>query len=78
MTDANLRQGERVRIRAGWGGGGREGMRLGPDVYVRQEWTPVLWDDEEDPDWHKAAGLEAVMERALGSLVALTEWRGEA
>jgi len=22
------------------------------------KWTPVLWDGEEDPDWHKTAGLD--------------------
>lgn len=49
---------ERVRIREGWHGAGQEGLRLGPDVFTQQEWTPVLWDGEEDPDWHKASGLE--------------------
>jgi hypothetical protein len=50
----------RLRIREGWHGAGKTGVRLGPDVYVRQHWTPILWDDEEDPDWHKASGLEKV------------------
>jgi len=49
---------ERVKIKAGWGDAGQEGRRLGPDVFVEQEWTPVLWDGQEDPDWHKASGLE--------------------
>jgi len=23
-------------------------------------WTPVLWDDEEDPDWWKSISLEEI------------------
>jgi hypothetical protein len=49
-----------LRIRRGWQEAGKRGVRLGPDVYVGgQPWTPVLWDDEDDPTFHKAAGVEA-------------------
>lgn len=51
---------ERLRIKDGWHEAGKTGKRIGWDVIVKQSWTPVLWDDEEDPDWFKAAGLEAV------------------
>lgn len=48
-----------VAIKEGWEGAGRLGYAVGPDVMVSgQEWTPVLWNGEEDPDWHKSAGLE--------------------
>jgi|GEM_PF-5438021 len=51
-----------VVIKKGWEGAGRIGYTLGPlGVMVQgQRWTPVLWNDEEDPDWHKMAGLEVV------------------
>lgn len=54
---------KKVRIKQGWSAnwlGGRTGMTLGPDVMVEQWWTPVKWDDEDDPDWFKTAGLEIV------------------
>ena len=54
----------KVRIKQGWEGADRIGERLGPDVFVGQLWTPVLWPDEEDPDWHKAAALEEVPSKA--------------
>lgn len=50
----------RIQVRAGWDEAGRKGWRLGPDVYIHQDWTPVLWDDEEDPTFHKSAGLEPI------------------
>jgi hypothetical protein len=49
----------RVRICRGWDGAGREG-RLLAWVFARQRWAVVLWDDEEDPDCFKAAGLEEI------------------
>jgi hypothetical protein len=49
---------DRLRIRAGWGDSGRQGTRIGPDVVLEQSWTPIKWDDEDDPDWHKTTGLE--------------------
>lgn len=49
---------EPVMIRQGWHNAGRQGVRLGPDVRVGgQLWTPVLWSDEDDPTFHKTAGL---------------------
>ena len=53
-----MKKGDRVWIKADWYGGGRIGTVLGDPVFVQQEWVPVLWDDEEDPDFHKMAGLE--------------------
>jgi hypothetical protein len=53
----------RVRVKQGWRNAhnaGREGTRLGFDVMCGQSWTPVLWDGEEDPDFHKSAGIENI------------------
>lgn len=47
-----------VRIRKGWEGAGRIGRVLGNAVMVQQWWTPVLWEDEDDPNFFKTAGLE--------------------
>lgn len=52
----------RVEIRPGWGDEGRQGAALSGVIDVvalgqRQEWVVVLWDDEDDPNMHKLAGL---------------------
>lgn len=52
---------EKLRIKKGWHQEGREGVRLGPDIIPpghQMPWTPVLWDGEDDPDFHKSVGLE--------------------
>lgn len=51
--------GTRCKIKAGWEGAGREGEAFGFFTHKRlgQEWIVVLWDDEDDPDCFKAAGL---------------------
>lgn len=48
---------KKVKIRYGWDGVGREGTLL-TVVHVEQDWAVVKWDDEEDPDCFKLAGLE--------------------
>jgi hypothetical protein len=51
-------RGDAAEIRAGWIEEGKRGTVLGPVVEVlKTRWVPILWDDEEDPDWHKEAGL---------------------
>ena len=52
-----FRKGQRVVIRPGWDQAGRRGTVLGPAVFVEQSWTPVKWEDEDDPDFFKTAGL---------------------
>lgn len=49
-----------VKIREGWEGAGKEGVMIGENIFVchGMEWAPVLWDGEEDPDFHKVAGLQ--------------------
>lgn len=47
-----------AEIRFGWSGTGRRGTVLGPAIDLDgQSWVPIRWDEEEDPDWHKEAGL---------------------
>jgi len=47
-----------VEIKQGWGSAGKRGLLLGSNVECEgMEWTPVLWEDEEDPDWFKTQGL---------------------
>jgi hypothetical protein len=58
--------GKRVRIREGWQGAGKKGTALGMPLVVNggeMKWIPVLWDGEDDPDWHKAYGLECLVEK---------------
>lgn len=51
--------GMRCRIKDGWEGAGREGAAICYfDEECGQLWVTVKWDDEEDPDVHKAAGLQ--------------------
>jgi hypothetical protein len=46
-----------VQIIDGWDRAGKTGETIGPDVMFGQLWTPVKWDDEDDPDWHQTEGL---------------------
>ena len=50
---------EYVKIKQGFGDEGRTGHVIGDTVYADfgQNWTPIKWDDADDPDWHKTAGL---------------------
>jgi hypothetical protein len=48
---------KRVVIREGWYEAGKQGTALGEPVFVLQDWVPVKWDDDEDPDFNKKAGL---------------------
>lgn len=48
---------DKVVIRRGWEDEGQVGTVLGEAVWAGQWWTPVLWDDADDPDFHKTAGL---------------------
>lgn len=51
--------GVRCRIKAGWAEAGKEGEIIAYFTQCcNQMWALVKWDDEEDPDCHKAAGIE--------------------
>lgn len=64
MSDTKLFEwGSKVRIKVGWHDSSRAGVALGPAITLpggSQKWVPVLWDDEEDPDFFKEAGLDIV------------------
>ena len=57
MSEVNWKNGDVAVIREGWEGAGKHMRVLGPAVFVQQHWVPVLDPDEEDPTFHKAAGL---------------------
>lgn len=61
MTGTWGHAGTRCRIKAGWEGAGREGDAVcyfDEPARLGQQWTVVLWDDQDDPDCFKSAGLE--------------------
>lgn len=66
-----------AKIKKGWEGEGKTGIVLGKPVFVEQAWTPILWDDEEDPTWFKAAGLELFDENISPRKVRLEEEHGD-
>ena len=47
----------KAQIMEKWDMAGRRGLVLGPNVFAEQNWTPILWEGEKAPDFHKAAGL---------------------
>ena len=47
-----------MRIKKGFIGEGKIGLVLGETVYVDQPWVPMLFEDQEDPDFFKEYGLE--------------------
>lgn len=59
MTGTWGHTGVRCRIKQGWAGAGREGDAF---MYFHdnkgQVWIALQWDDDDDPDLHKAAGME--------------------
>ncbi len=48
----------RVRIKANWEDRGKIGTLILTITLAGQRWSAIIWDDEEDPDWHKTSGLE--------------------
>ena len=54
------RGGVRCKIKPDWLDSGREGEAIcyfSKDYRGAMEWVVVYWDDQEDPDCHKASGL---------------------
>jgi hypothetical protein len=53
-----------IKIKDGWEDAGRHGEQLGDPIEVNgMSWTPVLFQDEEDPDFFKTAALEPAFSR---------------
>jgi len=54
------------KIKDGWKESGRTGQYFGNIVVNNRCWAIVLWDDDEDPDMHKAEGI----------LISEIQWKG--
>jgi len=56
---SDWKKDDRVVVRTGYERAGRTGTVLGPPLPRdgQVSWTPVLWDDEVDPDWFKTVAL---------------------
>jgi hypothetical protein len=57
------KQGDIAAIKPGWHRFGVLFRVLGPAIFLKQWWVPVADPDEEDPDFHKEAGLELLEPR---------------
>ncbi len=55
----DFRYGEEIIVKSGWLDAGHKGTVIGPSVLVGQWWVPVLWYNEEDPDWIKFSAVES-------------------
>lgn len=49
---------QKIRIKTGWYQAGKTGRALTEPFFSGQAWIVILWDDEEDPDLNKLAGIE--------------------
>ena len=58
-SDQNLEKGVRCNIKLGWWREGKTGIVLGLQNFMcnGQKWTPLLWDDEDDPTFCKTDSL---------------------
>jgi hypothetical protein len=55
------RKGDKARIKKGWLGEGKILPVLADRIFSQQWWVPVLdLENDEDPTYHKEAGLEKV------------------
>ena len=54
-------KGDIAEVREGWDRAGTRFTVLGPAIFLEQWWVPVEDPDEEDPDFHKEAGLRKVV-----------------
>lgn len=62
MGNSGFETGARIRIADGAQDAGRCGSVVGDEVFAGQWWCPVLWDDAEDPDFHKSGCMEPLGE----------------
>jgi hypothetical protein len=55
----------KAKIKDNWYSAGRTGTVINHnyrDPYGT-EWTPMQWDNEDSPDWHKTRGLDFIEEK---------------
>jgi hypothetical protein len=74
-----IEKGNVVVIRKGWSGAGRRGIVVGPKAIGRDrdDWTPVLWDDEDDPTFFKEAGLDIYIPKTMVISIEFIAQEGE-
>lgn len=73
MNEPLAPYGNAIAVKADWYDGKKLGIQVGEPVFVQQWWVPVIWDDEEDPEFHKEAGLDGVIRRAPSERERLVE-----
>jgi hypothetical protein len=67
-TGERVRMAERcIRGPEDWPKGGQPrpshtitGTAIGEPVFIEQDWLPVKWDDEEDPNWVKLSTVTRI------------------
>jgi len=62
--EVDWQEGDTAVIKEGWDRAGISFTVLGPAVFLEQWWVPVEDPDEDDPTFHKEAGLRKVEEEA--------------
>lgn len=61
LSDIDEKYVQPVKIRVGWENAGKTGVTIGKSIVVGGTfWTPIAWDGDDGPDWHKLAGLEVI------------------
>ena len=70
---SRFRKHDIVRIKNGWWDGGKTGIVIGPDVFTVQSWTPLVWFEESDPEFHKSVGLEVIRRATRDEIRTVTQ-----
>lgn len=53
----------KAKVKKGWYDAGKIFFILGDSVRVNvMDWTPIVYDGEEDPDWIKTSAVEIIPE----------------
>lgn len=51
----------KAKVKEGWHDAGKICEVIGLPIHVNgMSWMPIVWEDEEDPDWFKSSGLEFI------------------
>ena len=56
----NWKKGDKAVIKKGWENEGQIFEVLGPAIYIKQWWVPVISSECEDPDWYKEEALTKI------------------
>lgn len=66
-SEVDWKVGDTAEVKEGWDRAGVRFAVLGPAVFLGQWWVPVEDPNEEDPDFHKEAGLRKVVKNENNS-----------